>query len=128
MAVGHKVAGARLFRRFQEELAIRANRLKTVVLYDNGLARQIGEEKRQKRRTCEMKNVSPLNQLPKFTERGLANYDERKTAIIKAAAGGLGSQGYFQSSIACLRRKVSQTCCKGQDECFHSADARWEKM
>lgn len=128
MVVSHKVSGARLLRKLHEKLSIGADRLKPVVLYDNRFARQIREEKGYKRGTCDMKKVRFPNQLPQVTERGPANDRKWKAAIVETAAGSLGSQSYFDSSIGPLHWKFSQTSCQGQDDGLDTTDAWGEEM
>jgi hypothetical protein len=47
MMSGHKMTRTRLFNRFQQELTVRAYRLKTVMLHDRGLASQKGQNQRR---------------------------------------------------------------------------------
>jgi hypothetical protein len=128
MVVSHKVSGARLLRKFHEKLSIGADRLKSVVLYDNRFARQIREEKGHKRGTCDMKKVRFPNQLPQVTERGAANDRKWKATIVEASAGSLGSQSYFDSSVGRLRREFRQTSRQGQDDGLDTTDAWGEEM
>jgi len=128
VVVSHKVSRARLFRRFHEKLSIRTDRLKTVVLYDNGLARQISEEKGHKRGACDMKDISPTNQSPELAEIRLADNSERKHVIFEIVRASLCYDGEVKLGGTVGLAKIGKAASQGQNDRFDAADTGCKKV
>src|SRR5882724_10482587 len=73
LASGHEVAGTGHTGWFKEQLAVGANRLKSVMLDDARLSRQQAQNKGCDRRTGNVHDVTRANELPELKETGCAD-------------------------------------------------------
>jgi len=128
MPARHEVPRARHPGRLDQKLAVRANRLKAVMLYDDWFAREKPERKRGQSGTCNVNDVGSANQIPQFIERWPANHSKWKRAIVKALRGRLRGEDEFELRLAAGIAKDRQATRQRQNKCFNAANTRRKEM
>jgi hypothetical protein len=82
----------RLTQRLHKKLPIWANRLKAVMLNNNGLVSQKRGKKRSDCWTSQVNHIALANQRPEFRETRLPDYRKRERAIAKLCRWRLRDQ------------------------------------
>jgi hypothetical protein len=124
----HEVARARSAGGLDEKLAVRANRLKPVMLDDHGFPRKQSKESRRQSRSRNVNGVGLADQIPQLNQRWPPHDTKRKQTIVKLARGGLRSQTNLEFRIAAGFAKPSEAPSQRQNDGLDSADARRKKM
>ena len=100
MPARHEMPRARNSGGLDQKLSIRANRLKPVMLDNDGLAREKAENNRGQRWTCDMNDIRSAYQIPQFDKCRLADNSKRKRAIVKFPRGSLRRESNLEFRIA----------------------------
>jgi hypothetical protein len=100
MPAGHEVPRTRGSCGFDQKLSVRANRLKPVMLDNDGLAREKADNNRRQRRACHVNDVRSADQIPQFDESWLADNSKRKQVIVKFVRESLRRESDLEFSIA----------------------------
>src|SRR5271169_193618 len=128
MPARHKMTRTRNSGRFDEKLAGRANRLKTVMLYDDGLPRKQPEKKRRQCWARHMNDIGITDQIPQVNEIRLANNTKREQRIVKFVSRSLRRKGDLEFQIAAWRAQPDESASQRQNKCFDAAYTRRKEM
>ncbi len=92
MPVCHKVSRTWRRSRLDQKLAVRANRLKPVMLNNDWLAAKKAENDRRQRRARHMNDIGSSDQIPKLNDTWLTDNTKRQRPIVKFPRGRLRSE------------------------------------
>ena len=111
-----------------KQQTVRARGLIPVVLDDDRLSRQARQEERGKGGTGGMNQVRCSNELPELKNAGLADYAERKFAVVVISRGSLRRQGGFELGRTFCIAQLREPAGKRKNNGFNATDAGGEKV
>jgi len=124
----HEVTGARPCGGLDQQLAVRTDRLKAVMLDDHRPARKEAQDKGDQSGPCNMNDMGGAYHMPQLDESWLADDTKRKRPIIKFIRLRLCDECNFELWIAACCAKPGEAAGQRKHKCFNAADARRKKM
>lgn len=114
-----------MFERLVQELSVRADRLESVMLYHDRLAKEQSGQHRDEAGTGEMDNVRRSNQAEKLRQAGLAHDAEWERVVVKVAARGRGCKSNLDAPRMILFGEARR---QGHHDGLHPADLRRKRV